>query len=594
MSGGEPKPGILPLLRMARPVAWRLAIACLLAVAGTTAGIGALVLIAAIIAGAAAGQSAEFGGLALGAAIALLVQGPLMGLSTGIAHNASFDLLIGLRRRLLRHLARMPLGELTARRIGSLRRVLNEEVEAIELFTSHQLPDVVGSASGVLMLAAALLWADWRLGLAALAVLPLATAAQAIMMRGHGEKIATYFGRIGRVNGTAVELVQGLSTLRTLPGAGRITEQMRGEIRDLLAFSEAWRREWMPAWVLYTVVIGASPLFVLPLGLWLHAAGGVGTGTLVFCLLAATGFGMPLLRLAVYTEILLRVQKAETKIRALLEAPLAPCPAEPAPPPQGGDIVFEGVGLTLGGHRILDAVDLCIPQGGITAIVGPSGAGKTSLGRLIGRALDPTEGRISIGGTDLAACDPAAVACLVAVVDQDVFLFNDTVRENIRLGRAGATDEEIEAAARAAHCTGFIAGLPQGFDTPLGEGGARLSGGQRQRIALARAILARSPILLLDEATSSNDALHEILLQDAIGRLAGECSIIVISHRLDSVAGCDRIALMEAGQVVACGTHDALLATAPRYAALWRLQQENLAWGIPAGTAPALPEEASP
>ncbi len=310
MSGGEPKPGILPLLRLARPVAWRLAMACLLSVAGTAAGIAALVLIAAMIAGAGSGEpSADLTRLAVGAAMTLLLQGPLMGLSTGIAHNASFDLLALLRRRLLLHLARMPLGAFTARRTGSLRRVLNDEVEAIELFTSHQLPDVAAAVSAVIMLAAALLWADWRLGLAAPAVLPIATVAQAMMMRGHGEKIAIYFGRIARVNGTAVEFVQGLSTLRTLPGANRITEGMREEIRQLLTFSEAWRREWMPPWVLYTVVIGASPLFVLPLGLWLHGMGAVDTFTLIFCLLATTGFGMPLLRLAIYTEVLLRVQR---------------------------------------------------------------------------------------------------------------------------------------------------------------------------------------------------------------------------------------------------------------------------------------------
>jgi ABC-type multidrug transport system fused ATPase/permease subunit len=588
--GKTPPGGVGALLRLVAPVRGRLLLACLLAALGTLSAVAPLLLLGGMIAAAAAGQAERVPALALGAALALLVQGPAMGASTGIAHHAAFDLLHRLRRRLMRHLATLPLGYFAARQTASVKRVLNEEVEAIELFASHQLPDVVAAVSTVLALAGVLFWADWRMALAVVAVIPLASLAQMLMMRGHGPKIGAYFGRIGQVNAAAVELVQGLETLRTYPGARIIRDGMHRQVRELHAFSEAWRREWMPPWVFYTVVIGASPLFALPLGLWLHGTGRIDVPTLVFCLLAATGFGLPLLKLALYTEILLRVQQAEGKIRALLETPSQPVPAAPrAPVP--GDIAFEGVWLEQEGHATLQEVDLCIPAQGITAIVGPSGAGKTSLARLIDRSLDPTRGRVRIGGQDIGEADPAALSRLVGVVTQNIFLFDDTIRENIRLARADATDAEVEAVARAAHCDAFIAALPEGYATRVGEGGARLSGGQRQRLALARTLLAELPILVLDEATSFVDPLHEMLLQDAVGRLVGRRTVIVISHRLDSVEHCDRIVLMEGGRVLGAGTHDTMLETVPRYRALWQLQKENLAWELGRKGALAAPEQ---
>lgn len=589
LAGTAPGGGVPALLRLVAPVRWRLSVACLLAILGTVCAIAPLLLMAGMIAAAVAGEGDRIPTLAVAAFIALLLQGPAMGASTGIAHHAAFDLLFALRRRLMRHLATLPLGYFTARQTTSIKRVLNEEVEAVELFASHQLPDVVSSVATVLALAGVLFWADWRMALAVLVVIPLASIAQMLMMRGHGTKIGSYFGRIGKVNAAAVEMVQGLETLRTARGAALIREGMQRQIRELYEFSEAWRREWMPPWIFYSVIIGAAPLFALPLGLWLHAAGMIDVPAFVFCLLAATGFGQPLLKLALYTEILLRVQQAERKITALLDTPATAAPAAPAML-RAGDIVFQGVALDQGGRRLLDGIDLTIPAGSITAIVGPSGAGKTSLIRLLDRSLDPSEGRITIGGGDIAEATPEGVSRLVGVMTQAIFLFDDSIRENIRLARAGATDAEVEQAARAAHCDVFVRDLPQGYDTRVGEGGARLSGGQRQRIALARTLLAELPILVLDEATSFIDPLHEASLQDAVGRLVGRRTVVIVSHRLDSVTQCDRIVLVEGGRVLGAGTHDELLAALPRYAALWRIQQENLAWEV----TPAMPVGAEP
>ncbi|TDR95025.1 ABC transporter ATP-binding protein [Enterovirga rhinocerotis] len=563
---------------LAKPVRFRLLFACLVAALSTILAVVPLLLVGWAVSSVGI-DSAPLRFAALAAGFAVLLQPILAGVATACAHYAAFDLLFVLRRDLMHRLAALPLSYFTQRQDARVQRVLGDEVEAVELFISHHLPDVVAALATILVLSGMMAWADWRLALAALAVLPIGAAAQAAMMRGHGEKMGLYFGRIGRVNATAAELVLGLETLKTLQGGRLMMDGALQQVRDLHAFAEEWRAQWMPGWVLYTVIIGAAPAFVLPVGLWLQQHGSVTPAALVFCLLAATGLGVPLLKLVLYAELLMRTRQAAGKIAEIVDAAPERPVSDPAPLAPG-PVVFDGVSLEMGGRAILQDISLAVLEGGITAIVGPSGAGKTSLARLFNQSLEPTRGRITVGGRDVSEVAPGALGRLVGVVSQDVFLFNDTILENIRTARPAASVAEVDAAARAAHCHDFIAALPKGYETRVGEGGSRLSGGQRQRVALARALLADLPILLLDEATSFADPVHEALLQDAVGRLADRKTIVVISHRLDSVVGCDRIVLMENGRIVAAGTHDALLGAAPRYAELWRIQQRNLSWGL--------------
>lgn len=565
---------------LAAPVRSRLLFACIAAALGTVLSVVPLLFVAWMV-GTAGSAAAPLPIVAIAAAVTLLLQPVLAGAATAFAHYAAFDLLFQLRRTLMRRLAALPLSYFTRQQDARVQRVLGDEVEAVELFVSHHLPDVVSALSTLLVLAGALFWVDWRLALAALAVLPIAALAQAAMMRGHGRKMGQYFGRIGRVNATATELVAGLETLKTLRGAALIHEDAQRQIRELHAFAEEWRAQWMPGWVLYTVVIGAAPVLVLPLGLWLHQHGTIAPTALVFCQLAATGLGVPLLKLVVYSELLMRSQQAAGKIGDILDAS-PERPVTDAAPLVPGPVALEGISLQIGERLLLRDVDLTIPRSGIVAIVGPSGAGKTSLARLLGQSLEPTGGRITVGGRDVSEAGPGALGRMVGLVSQDVFLFDDTIHENIRVGRPEASAAEVEAAARAAHCHDFVTALPRGYETRVGEGGSRMSGGQRQRLGLARALLADLPILVLDETTSFADPVHEALLQDAIGRLANDKAVVVISHRVDSVTGCDQIAFLEEGRLIATGTHDDLLRTAPRYAELWRIQQWNLSWGLDA------------
>lgn len=580
MSGGG---GLQRLMALTRGQRWRFGLACLLTIIGTALAVAPFLLTASLLgAGATAPQA---GPLALALVGCLLAQPVLSGLATGLAHHAAFDVLHAIRRDLTDKMTRLPLGFFTRRQAGRLKRVLHEDVEVLELFLSHQLPDVLACVVVPLATLLAMAAVEWRLALATLGIVPLIMGAQTLMMRGHGARIGAYFGRIGAINAIAVEYVRGLETVQTMGRASPVLSELLRRIEDFRRFAEEWYALWGLPWSLYAIVSGAAPLFVLPLALWLMGQGITDAPAAIFCLFAVTGIGGPLVKMTIYGEITLRVLQAEGRISALKATPELPGPDSDAPIPEPRDsgLRFEAVGLDIDGRPVIEDATFTIPANCLTAIVGPSGAGKSTLLRLAMRHADPDRGRVLLGGTDLRALPPDRLGQSLGLVSQEVFLFNDTLAANLRLGRPEATDADLATALEQAACTPFVEALPQGLDTPLGEGGGRLSGGQRQRLALARALIAGQSVLFLDEVSAFVDPWHEAVLQGAINRLVGPRTVVVVSHRLDSTAGADHIVFVADGRVLAQGPHDRLLAESPDYARLWDIQQRNLAWGLRTG-----------
>ena len=277
---------------------------------------------------------------------------------------------------------------------------------------------------------------------------------------------------------------------------------------------------------------------------------------------------------------LFSAKTASARMKSFYEEPLAQ--GDDTYEPRGHNVVFENVGFSYGegGPKVLDGVTFTACEGEVTALVGPSGSGKSTCARLAARLWDATEGRVTVGGVDVASVDPEVLLRDFSVVFQDVTLFDDTVMENIRLGRRGASDDEVLAAARAANCDEFVSRMPQGYATPIGENGARLSGGERQRISIARALLKGAPIVFLDEATASLDVENETEVQAALGRLLAGKNVIVIAHRMRTVMAADKVVVLDGGHVAEQGSPQELLERDGLFARMVRLQTESAEWAI--------------
>ena len=590
--GGGTARGRNRLLRLAQGHGMALSAACGLSVAAALYGLvpfwGLYAILQATMNGVGHADPHVVFGWAAAVAAALIGRHLCAALSTGLAHRVGFDILHAVRAALIAKTQRLPLGFFLDRPVGRLSHIFQEQVEILELFFSHQLPDMVAALAAPLLCLTLMALIDWRLAVAALGILPLAWAGNAWMMRGHGPRIGAYFGLIRTINAEAVQFIQGMELVRSFTVRGGAGGGLGGRLADAIEtfrrFALDWQTRWLPGWSLYAVGAGAAPLFVAPLGLWLHGRGELEAPAFLAVLLLSGLLGPPLQKVTIYGELYQRVRKAEEAIAAILDTPEPPVAvAGPEPVRENGAfaITFDAVTFDHGGKRALTEVSFTAPAGGITALVGPSGAGKSTAAHLVGRFWDVGEGAIRIGGADIRTIPPERLKAMISFVFQDSTLFSGSVLDNLRMGRPDAGRETVDAAARAARCHDLIAALPEGYDTPVGEGGVRFSGGERQRIAIARAILKDAPILILDEPTAFADAENEALIQEALSGLMAGRTVIVIAHRLDSVRHADRIVVMEDGCVAATGRHDELMAACPLYRDLTDRQAEVLRWRLP-------------
>ena len=318
-------------------------------------------------------------------------------------------------------------------------------------------------------------------------------------------------------------------------------------------------------------------LLIMAAGVTWVTQGQLDLTTLAAVTIMLVRFAEPLALVFIMTGIIEHIETALIQIDELLA--IEPLPQQtPAQVPQQFDIRFDDVTFAYEARPVLSGFSATLPARSMTALVGPSGGGKTTVTRLLMRHADPQHGTVTIGGVDVRAIEPERLNRLVSVVFQDVYLFDDTVLANIRMARPEATDAEVHAAARAAHCLEFIERLPQGWNTRIGETGGRLSGGERQRLSIARALLKDAPIVVLDEPTAALDTESERAVQRAIETLVKNRTVIVIAHRLSTIAGAGQIIVVDQGKALETGTHEALLAGNGRYAALWAAQQRAKQW----------------
>ncbi|MBC3910918.1 ABC transporter ATP-binding protein [Undibacterium sp. NL8W] len=519
-----------------------------------------------------------WGALAMGMRWLLQVSGGIL------AHLAAFNVLFDLRLAVANKLRRVPMGWITARSAESTNKVLRDDVDRLELFIAHHLNDSVAALTLPLISAIVLFYLDWRMALVTLATVPFAVVVQLLLWKKVPEVMREYNEVNARLASQVVQYVQGIAVIKTYYRGAESTSSAVALHQVVAAYFDVIVRMvklTVPAWSAFTVVIGANMLCILPFGGYWYLQGSLSLELFVLCLLLGLGITRPLFQLAFFGSLMRLIQDGYGRIQDLMEAPELP-DATGTLVPDDNSVEFAHVGFAYGDVNVLQDVSFKMAAGSLTAIVGPSGAGKTTLAQLLVRFWDVQQGAVKIGGIDVRELPLENMHAQIAYVMQDVFLFDDTVLENIRLGREDISEAQVIAAATAAQAHDFISRLPQGYQTVLGERGARLSGGEKQRLSIARALVKDAPVIVLDEATAFSDPNNEAQLLQALGVLTRDKTVMVIAHRLSTIIDADQIVVLDAGRVIACGRHTKLLEDCVLYRQLWQLQSDSASWKIKA------------
>ncbi|WP_129843000.1 ABC transporter ATP-binding protein [Streptomyces sp. RFCAC02] len=504
---------------------------------------------------------------AFGAAVA--VYAVLRYVSDMSGFRAGTALLRGMYHRLGDHLARLPIGWYGGSRVGEVSVLAGPGVLQAMSVIVHLLAPSISAIATPLTIVAVLLTLDWRLGLAALAAVPVVAAIHLWAGRSTTAGDAERQERDHEATGRVIEYLDAQPVLRA---GGRTTERfalLDDALRDVERASRRRVLSSLPGTLGLTLTVQVAFTTLLALGAHLALGGHIGTAEVLTILVLTARCADPLLSLTHIAGSLRGARHVLARLEAVLSAeplPEAPEPVEPA----GHDLEFDSVVFRHGGRTVIDGVSFSVPQGQRLAVVGPSGTGKSTLLHLLARFHDVDAGAVRVGGVDVRAIGTEALMARIAIVFQDVHLFDGTIEDNVRLGRPGADEAQLRAAVAAARLDEVIERLPGGFAARVGEGGARLSGGERQRVAIARALLKDAPVVLLDEVTSALDPVNEAAVHEGVERLMAGRTVVTVAHRMRTVRDADRVVFLD-GRIVEEGTHDELLRRGGRYAAYWNL-----------------------
>jgi ATP-binding cassette subfamily B protein len=505
---------------------------------------------------------------------------------------AAFTTLYGLKLEFTRHIAALPLGFHTENSTGKLRKIVDENIEKLEGFIAHQLPDMAGSIAMPVFTLVILFAFDWRLGLASLVPIMAAYLIQAIAMGNKNARIFVnkYQNSLEDMNNAAVEYVRGISVVKAFNQTIYSFRKFYQVIKEYGDFCINYTNSFEILMCLFMLIINHVYLFLIPL-IILISGGAALAGSAsyaafalsaLFYLIFSVSLSTPFTKLMyVSSNSMLILNGIERMDKVLDTKPLA----ETGSPKTTAEysVVFDHVTFTYNGEGesvALRDLSFTAKQGEVSALVGPSGSGKSTLAHLIPRFYDVGEGSVKIGGVDIRDMASEYLMSIVSFVFQDVFLFKQSIMDNILIGNKNATREEAVAAAKAAQCHEFVEKLPQGYDTVIGTKNIHLSGGERQRIVIARAILKNAPIIVLDEATAFADPENEQKIQKAFEELMKNKTVIIIAHRLSTVRGADKIVVIDKGRLAEEGKHGALVKAGGRYSRMWEQYTGAMNWGI--------------
>ncbi len=503
-------------------------------------------------------------------------------LSTGLSHNMAYNVLEGLRLRLADRFLHAPLGNVQNHSVGEIKSMMVDKIENLEPPLAHMIPEGAGHIFLPIVSIIALAIIDWRIALASLVTFPLSFVCMGLTFKISGKNFDEYDKKGSYMNSVVVEYVEGIEVIKAFGRAGVSYEKFAAAITDFKTFVVKWLASTYATMKLAFALFPSTLIGTLPVALALAFKGVITPAEAALAAMLSISMVGSLAKLEVFSENMRQVKFTVENLQEYLEMPELPEPAGRAEP-ERKDVEIDNVKFSYTGdeeYEVLHGVSLKLPENSFTALVGPSGGGKSTVAKLIARFWDVTGGSIKIGGVDVRDMPLSELSEYVSFVTQDNFLFDCSLLENIRLGNPSASDEEVRAAAKAACCDEFVGKLPNGYDTPAGEAGGRLSGGEKQRIAIARMMLKNAPIVILDEATAFTDPENEDKIQRSIAALTKGKTLLVIAHRLSTIKNADNIVVLDSGRIVAQGKQEELLKTCPLYKDMWLAHVGAKSWAV--------------
>ena len=503
------------------------------------------------------------------AAICQLIKMLLTWRSSLMSHKISFTILKNIREAITDRMAKVPMGIMLETPTGAFKNLIVDNVAKLEDSMAHFMPELPSNIAAPLCSILLIFILDWRMGLASLITIPLGILFFAAMMRGYGPRMENYMRSANDMNSSLVEYVNGIQVIKAF---NRSASSYGKYSKSVNYFHDSTMEWWSQCWfwnAAARAVLPSTLLGTLPVGAWLYMEGTLSLPVFLISLVVPLGFVAPLMKVSEAMEQVSMIKGNLEQVTAFLKTPELVRPSEPVSLGER-TYQFEDVHFGYKETEVLHGISFQTRPGTMTAIVGPSGSGKSTIAKLMAGFWDVTSGSVRFGGQDIRQIPFEQLMGEISYVAQDNFLFDKSIRENIRMGNPAATDEEVEAAAKAANCHDFIMQLEQGYDTLAGDAGDRLSGGERQRITIARAMLKPSSVVILDEATAYADPENEALIQQAISKLVAGKTLFVVAHRLNTIRNADQILVVANGNIAGRGTQEELLRECPIYQKMWQ------------------------
>lgn len=489
--------------------------------------------------------------------------------STSCSHKATFHVLGNMRKKVCDKLSKLPLGYVKETPSGTLKNIIVERIDSIETTLAHILPEFTSNLLAPICVFIYLLILDWRMALVSLISLPLGLIAYMGMMIGYDESYKNTVIKTKTLNDTAVEYINGIEVIKAFGKARNSYEKFKVAAKEGANCYIEWMGRCNIFFSIAMVLTPCTAISVLPIGGILVNNGSLDISTFIMCIILSFGLIAPIITVMSYTDDLAKLKTIMSEITNVLTQDELNRPDKDLEKIKDYSISMKNVRFSYNKDEVLHGINLNIKEGTVNAFVGPSGSGKSTIAKLIASLWDVDSGTIKIGGVDIKKLSLEEYNRKIAYVAQDNYLFDDTIRENIRMGKLDATDKEVEEAARKSGCDDFIRNLENGYDTIVGGAGGHLSGGERQRISIARAMLKDAPIVILDEATAYTDPENEAVIQSSVAKLVQGKTLIVIAHRLSTIVDADNIFVINNGNVVEQGTHNELLKLDGLYKNMW-------------------------